>query len=226
MPLSVVQSKRAAQAASLTGTVTLDNPVTPGNALICAYRESDGTATITLPGGFSWSPTHPIGPPAKQGGVFSKVAPDATQTFQVSSNVADTKTLVMVELNLGGGVFNRGAGNESTNDVGVVTQSVGSTGQLPQAECYVITCMNLSGSSGGTNAIDSGFTLLQTAAGLSDTFLAGDKITAVDTALNPTYTWLTARTAQGYSAVFYATPVQVFTLGGMARRPRHSRRRW
>lgn len=202
MPINLVQTGNQSNTAVTSIGVTLGATPTQGNHLIAAYRESQIPGTLTLPdAGWQWVTPNPYtGSTTRTGGFAVRLVTEAalSSTITFTSDTSDTKSLYIDEVS---GLDQEdlfGAHNENPTAPTATSKQPNTTGTLTQEDCYVISLVSLSGSTGGSEAVDSGFTLTVPVA----TFLVARKITAATTALNPTFSWLTSRTSFAQIAVF------------------------
>lgn len=199
----LVQFKSALQGSGLSVSVTLDSDPVPGNALIAVFKDNTNVSVITPESGFAWLTGTPYAAGvARQMGVAAKEAvsgDDVTVTF--ASDVTAKKEITVYEVE---NLDLPEAFVVLTDATGgsVTSRQLVTTGVLPKPECFVVAVSEQSTNNGGEGAAPAGFTARDWAT--FNSYMPADKITTVDTALAPTFTWTTARGNFGMQAVFPA----------------------
>lgn len=197
--MSVVQTKGFEDSAVTEAAVTLDTPPTEGNHLIALLKENDDLSVITNPAGFTVAPNCPFVIGSRQLTlVYKEVGPSESSTVTFTTDLANTKHLQVWEVS---GLDGTAPDVLTTDQVsGQISRQLGPTGQLPSPDCFVIACAEQSSNNGGSEAVDSGFTLRDE--DLYFLWVLADKVTDTDDSLSPTLSWATARFAGGLMAVF------------------------
>lgn len=199
MAISLIQTAGNQDVAVNDITATLGADPTPGNMLILAFKDNDGTSTVTLPDGFNWCPNAPHGPSGRQAGVAYKVAEASdTTAIQVSTTALNTKLIEVWEVS---GLTTTGiTGTQTATGATATSKTLTSTGALAQANNFVVALADQANSNGGEVSVDESFTLRDT--GAFDLWMVADLITSATTELSPTFTWTTSRQSLGFTAVF------------------------
>lgn len=199
----LVQVKSTLQGSGLSVVVTLDSDPVPGNTLIAVFKDNTAISVITPETGFDWLTGTPYAAGvARNMGIAVKeveVSDDVTITFASDTTAKKELTVYEVEnLDLAEAfvVLTDATGGS------VTSRQLVTTGTLPKPECFVVAVSEQSTNNGGEVGVNSGFTLRDAAT--FNSFMPADKITTVDTALAPTFTWTTARGNFGMQAVFPA----------------------
>lgn len=208
MVASIVQTKPSAAGIATSVSATFTSTPTAGNLLVAVMKEN-GANAVTLPSGFVNVTNSPYtGGSTRQLYVCYKVS-DGTESGALTFSNADSnnKSLELYEL---AGIDTSSpvaysAGN--TNQVGVTTKALTSTGTLSKASNVAIAVTDTSLSNGGseTLSVASGYALRDTAT--FDQIMVADQVTTATTALAPTFSWATSRSSIGFQAVFQAADV-------------------
>lgn len=208
MALAIVQSKAAQATATTNHTVTLDSAPTEGNLVVFAYNIGIADVSITKPSGYT---QHDFADRSivHSASICSKVAgAGESATIAATTAVNDTSSVFAVEVS-GNHASPFDVSNSFDNGTGNVTSLDScATGTLSQADEIIFSIVGLSGGNGGSEAIDSGFTLIQEAVTTFATL--GYKIVSATTSENPTHSWATGRTAVAVIASFKAAAAADF----------------
>ena len=204
MTVQKVQSPAHVNVVATTASVTFGATLTNGNYIIGYVYLGDGSVTITLPTGFFWHPGSPRIPGSgRQGGfVYKQITAGGTSSgnFGTVEGVSDNWNLDLVEVSGLDAANLLGPYNEHwPQESNVMSLSVGSTGELPMADMYVMAAINLGSDSDGSLTVDSGFNIVNA----GDFFtIVGDKIVTEDSALNPLFGWADDTSAFGQIVTF------------------------
>lgn len=203
MPL--VQFK-AATSTSTTATATFDASPTQDHLLVVALQCQTPVANITPPASFAPDVTDDDDAGVFSIGLYSRVCPagqSATITFTLSSSVVWSILLYEWAGNVTSSPLDKTNKNDPTGTTQTDIQP-GSTGPLSQADEVAFVVAGTSAGNGGTEAIDSGFSVIGSAA-LSQ-MVSGHLEVHATTALNPHISWLTGRRANAAIATYKLAP--------------------
>jgi hypothetical protein len=179
-----------------------------GDLLVAAVALNTGLkAGVTGPAGWSNIASASTDDAAAVGSLtlWWKIA-SASESSWTWSFTTSTVTIEISQYHdSGGGTWTLDKSNSNAPAGSAINVTTGSTGTLTQsAEVAFAAASVISGADGGTEAVDSSFTVLNPS--VSTTRITdGYLITAATTALNPTLSWLTSRTRVGAIATFYPT---------------------
>lgn len=211
MALAVVQNKPATSSATTSHTVTLNSAPTQNNLVLVAIKidvVDEAVSNVTGPSGYVKDVVKDRGTGSVA--IWSKVAgasESATITFTTALN--QSASLEAIEVS---GAATASVLDKTNKAEGASSNSIqpGTTGTLSQADEIAYTASLQAGTNGGTEAIDTGFTVLDS--GSFDTMIAGYLIVAATTALNPTHSWTTNRARAAVIATYKAAAAAATSL--------------
>lgn len=202
MAVSLVQSKVGTNTNDDI-TLVFDSTPVSGNLLVAVYSQFGVNGLDAMTG---WTLIRDV---QHSGGsnrivAWYKIA-GASESTSVTAGATGgaTSDLAIYEFS---GIDATPLDKDNGNDGGYSVTSLqpGTTGTLTQANEVAITAVCTGSSNGGSEAIDSGFTLV--GASTLTRSLHGYKIVSATTALNPTLSWATARNCTAIIMTFKASP--------------------
>lgn len=206
MAYALVQNK-GVETTGTNPTATFSATPTTGNLLVAVLCTADGTsANVTNPAGWSqrankFSTASPVG------GVriierIAPASPSATVTFTDA-----TSSLYSIELY----EFSGNPPSSEFDTVAAGAVNAGTTSLQPAnitpttaADLFVVGCYQ-AGTNGGSEAIDSSFTMIDS--GVFASAVMGYKIKTDGAAENPTSSWATSRGAIATQVAFLPAPI-------------------
>lgn len=203
MALAVVQNKGATSSATTSHTVTLDAAPAQNNLIVVSIFitiTDEASPNVTGPSGYTRDVVKDRGTGSVA--IWSKIAgasESASITFTTAANQSAQMEAVEVSGNATSTPLDKT--NKAEGASGTSIQP-GTTGTLSQADEFAFTASLQAGTNGGSEAIDTGFTVLDTAT-FSQT-IVGYLIVAATTALNPTHSWATNRARAAVIATYKA----------------------
>lgn len=215
MTISVVQNKAAQTSATTSHTVTLNTAPTQNNLILVAIKIDiidEAVSNVTGPTGYAKDVVKDRGTGSVA--IWSKVAgasESGTITFTTTLNQTADLEAMEVSGNATSSVLDKT--NKAEGASGNTIQP-GTTGTLSQADEIAFTASLQAGTNGGSEAIDSGFTVLDAAT--FTTSITGYLIVSATTALNPTHSWTTNRARAAVIATYKAAAAGIQRgLGGI-----------
>jgi hypothetical protein len=193
MALTIVQRKVVENTAA-NGGITLSPAATAGNLIVLALGLNDTIANTTVPTGFNRDVSIDGTSAAAHTEIVSKIAAggETTIAFTHPSVFYDIEAW---ELNdSGGGVWVLDQIDSREWPTGQISAQC-STGIVPTtADSIAIVANKQNANNGGSETIDSSFTLRDAAT--LNRMIVADKIKTTNASENPITTWLTSRPAQ------------------------------
>lgn len=200
--IALVQSKGATVSASTSGALTFDTAPQENNLLVCMARMSSTIAGVTDPSGSTKASDDNFASDAACWGIWFKVAGAAESSTFGPTGTSRNWNVVIAEFS---GLATASALDKvAETDPGTsgTSQATGSTGALAQAAELAVALVGLDAGSGGSEAVDSSFLLLQSSVFTTKNVIFAYKITAATTALNPSFSWATSRSRSAGIATF------------------------
>ncbi len=201
MALAFVQNKPALTTAATSHAVVLDAAPTQNNLVTVVFRVATAIANVTGPSGYTMATSQDRA--SNSVSIWYKVAgaaESATITFTTAAGANGRIEAIEFSGNATSSPLDKI--NGATTASMVTSIQTGSTGTLSQADEVAVTGSLQGGANGGTEAIDSSFTALDTAS--FNNIIAGYRIVAATTALNPTHSWVSSLDAAAVIATFKA----------------------
>lgn len=189
--IQLVQSKGATITATTNGALTFDTPPQEDNLLVCMARVNISAASVVNPTGATKAVDDTFG--SNSWAIWFKVAGAAeSSTFGPTCASSVNWNTVVAEFSglLTASVLDKVA--ETDPGTPGTSLPTGSTGVLSQAVELAVAMCALGSTSGGSEAVDSGFSLLQSIVFAGKNVIFAYKIVSATTALNPSFSWVTS----------------------------------
>lgn len=196
MALSMVET--SGQQVTATSASRTLAAIAEGDLMVAAFSAQSATTTITPPSGFAQDASISLTGTTK-GGIWSKVA-GAGESTTVTFGSSESVVLNLQVWRISGNATSPLDKTNTNSGVVVSALTTGSTGTLSQANEIAIGMAMTATNNGGTEAVDSSFTIRSAAT--HNRILVADRIVSATTALNPSFSWATAQNATAAIATY------------------------
>lgn len=195
MALSLVGSVLQNQSTGTSATLQIPT-LTTGDLVVVWFEVQSSSATVTPHTGFTQRGPYLTLAGTTQGGFYAWAADTSASNYDVTFSHNGASIVINMEVwvwHSSIAAFTSSAIDKSNSASGSGTSiQTGTTGTLSQTVEVALAAAITATNNGGTEAIDSGFTIRSAAT--HNRCVLGDLVTAATTALNPTLSWATSLT--------------------------------